>query len=201
MSTIYLLLSESAIISIWFIYLSNHFLYTVSFINFYSIFKDDAFFPEEIEVNLTKLKSLPKDELSENSMLRGRIDQQSELICILKKQADSYLNKSSSLEKDIRELQLVKEEAVCNYNDLMRKHAVLEKRFELLFHNHEEIIKIKDGYKNVNDELRKENENLLNKKKEEEDSVVSKKDVIIRALEEDLENLGEKFQKSEDEIR
>ena len=165
MSTIYLLLSESAIISIWFIYLSNHFLYTVSFINFYSIFKDDAFFPEEIEVNLTKLKSLPKDELSENSMLRGRIDQQSELICILKKQADSYLNKSSSLEKDIRELQLVKEEAVCNYNDLMRKHAVLEKRFELLFHNHEEIIKIKDGYKNVNDELRKENENLLNKKK------------------------------------
>ena len=157
--------------------------------------KDAAFFPEEIEENLAKLKSLSKDETSENAMLRDRIDQQSELICILKKQADTSLIKSQSLEQDMRELQAAKEEAECNYHDQIRKYTVLEKRFQTLYSNHEEIIKIKDGYKIVNDELRRENKDLLGRKAEEVAELVNEKNDRIKELENDLKTLTDKFQK------
>ena len=43
--------------------------------------------------HLRTLKGLDAEEVSENGMLRSRIDQQSELICILKRRADEYLEK------------------------------------------------------------------------------------------------------------
>ena len=137
---------------------------------------------------------MPKDETSENAMLRDRIDQQSELICILKKQADTSLIKSQTLEEDMRELQTAKENAECNYQDQGRKHTVLQKRFETLYHNHEEIIKIKDGYKMVNDELRRENKDLLARKAEEVASLMDAKNERIKELENDLKILTKKFQ-------
>lgn len=127
-------------------------------------------------------------------MLRDRIDQQSELICILKKQADTSLIKSQTLEQDMRVLQTAKENAECNYHDQVRKYTVLQKRFETLYHNHEEIIKIKDGYKMVNDELRRENKDLLARKAEEVASLMDAKNERIKELENDLKILTEKFQ-------
>ena len=141
---------------------------------------------------------MPKDETSENAMLRDRIDQQSELICILKKQADTSLIKSQTLEQDMRELQVAKEEAECNYHDQVRKYTVLEKRFQTLYHNHEEIIKIKDGYKIVNDELRRENKSLLARKAEEVAEMVDEKNERIKELENNLKILTDKFQKCSD---
>ncbi|XP_028394397.1 coiled-coil domain-containing protein 89-like [Dendronephthya gigantea] len=155
--------------------------------------QDTTFFPEEIEENLGKLKSLSKDETSENAMLRDRIDQQSELICILKKQADTSLIKSQTIEQEMKELLAVKEEAECNYHDQVRKYSVLERRFKILFQNHEEIIKIKDGYKVVNDELRRENKNLITKKDKEVTVLVEEKNEKIRELEIALEALNNKF--------
>jgi hypothetical protein len=143
---------------------------------------------------LAKLKSLPTDETSENAMLRDRINQQSELICILKKQADTTLIKSQSLEQDMRELQAAKEEAECNYHDQVRKYIVLEKRFQTLYHNHEEIIKIKDGYKVVNGELRRENKDLLARKAEEVAVLIDEKNERIKELENSLKILTDKFQ-------
>ena len=127
-------------------------------------------------------------------MLRDRIDQQSELICILKKQADTSLMKSQSLEQEMRELQAVKEEAECNYHDQIRKYTVLEKRFQTLYHNHEEIIKIKDGYKVVNDELRRENKDLLARKAEEVTALVDEKNEKIRELKDNLTKINDEFQ-------
>ncbi len=141
---------------------------------------------------------MPKDETSENAMLRDRIDQQSELICILKKQADTSLIKSQTLEQDMRELQAAKEEAECNYHDQVRKYTVLEKRFQTLYHNHEEIIKIKDGYKIVNDELRRENKSLLVRKAEEVAEMVDEKNERIKELENNLKISTDKFQKCSD---
>lgn len=137
---------------------------------------------------------MPKDETSENAMLRDRIDQQSELICILKKQADTSLIKSQALEQDMRELQTEKEKAECNYHDQIRKYTVLQKRFDTLYHNHEEIIKIKDGYKMVNDELRRENKDLLARKAEEVAALMDEKNEKIKELENDLKILTEKSQ-------
>lgn len=127
-------------------------------------------------------------------MLRDRIDQQSELICILKKQADTSLIKSQKIEQEMRELLAVKEEAECNYHDQIRKYRVLEKRFKILFQNHEEIIKIKDGYKVVNDELRKENKNIMAKKDQEVAALLGEKNQRIKELEIDLKVLNNKFQ-------
>ena len=141
---------------------------------------------------------MPKDETSENAMLRDRIDQQSELICILKKQADTSLIKSQTLEQDMRELQVAKEEAECNYHDQVRKYTVLEKRFQTLYHNHEEIIKIKDGYKIVNDELRRENKSLLARKAEEVAEMVDEKNERIKELENNLKISTDRFQKCND---
>lgn len=138
---------------------------------------------------------MSKDETSKNAMLRDRIDQQSELICVLKKQADTSLLKSQSLECDMKELQVAKDEAECSYHDEARKYSVLEKRFQILWHNHEEIIKIKDGYKVVNDELRKENKALLARKAEEIASLADEKNKRIVDLENELKTLSDEFQK------
>ena len=50
--------------------------------------------PEEMKANLAKLRALSKDDLTENGLLRSRIDQQCELICILKQRADESLKRS-----------------------------------------------------------------------------------------------------------
>ena len=152
-------------------------------------------------MNLEKLKTLPKDELSENAMLRGRIDQQSELICILKKQADSSLTKYLKLEENVKELQKCNEEEECNFNDEIRKYHVLEKRFDVLFYNHEEIIKIKDDYKSENDKLRKQNNEVMHRKAKDECSLVQEKDFVIGDLKEKLTMLEQKFEEINEQLR
>ena len=144
---------------------------------------------------------MSQDELSENAMLRSRIDQQSELICILKKQADNSIKKSLDLENDMKELQKAKEEADCNYHEEIRKYHVLEKRFDVLFYNHEEIIKFKDEYKASNDELRRQNNELMNRKAEYEATLLQEKDTAMRDLKNELTDLRQKNNKNEEELR
>ena len=57
-----------------------------------------------MKANLEKLRALSKDDLPENRLLRSRIDQQCEFICILKQRADESLKKSTSLEERTSEL-------------------------------------------------------------------------------------------------
>ncbi|XP_046846299.1 coiled-coil domain-containing protein 89-like isoform X2 [Xenia sp. Carnegie-2017] len=160
--------------------------------------EESAFSSDEVEKNLAKLKGLPKDEISETAMLRDRIDQQSELICILKNRADSNLIKSQCFENEIKELHRAKDDAECKFLQEHKKFQILEERFKILYNNHEEIIKIKDGYKVVNDELRKENKNLLERKEEKIAAMASEKDKIITDLTKEMASLKEQLQKSND---
>ena len=48
--------------------------------------------------NLRKLRGLAEDDISEEGLLKSRIEQQSELICILKQRADEYLKKYMEIE-------------------------------------------------------------------------------------------------------
>ncbi len=52
-----------------------------------------------MQSNLAKLRSLSEDDKTENAMLRSRIDQQSELIMILKQRTDEAVTKAHTLER------------------------------------------------------------------------------------------------------
>ena len=150
--------------------------------------------PEEMKANLAKLRALSKDDLTENGLLRSRIDQQCELICILKQRADESLKRSMTLEGENSEIKKHRDEILTALHNETRKYSVLEKRFVVLNQNHEELIKIKDGYKTENGKLRIENDRL---KKENEDlfgSLEAERDLQIKQFREEVKNFQEKYQ-------
>lgn len=150
--------------------------------------------PEEMKANLEKLRALSKDDLTENGLLRSRIDQQCELICILKQRADESLKRSMTLEGENIEIKKHRDEILTALHNETRKYSVLEKRFVVLNQNHEELIKIKDDYKIENGKLRIENDRL---KKENEDlfgSLVAERDLQIKQLREEVKTFQGKYQ-------
>uniref|UniRef100_A0A4W3HRW4 Zgc:172182 n=1 Tax=Callorhinchus milii TaxID=7868 RepID=A0A4W3HRW4_CALMI len=115
---------------------------------------------DEIQATLEKLRGLSQDDKTEHAMLRSRIDEQSHLICILKKRSDEFLLRCQALEQINTELENYQENLNEQVERERKKSIMLENRFMDLAHNHEEIIKFKDEYKRQNAELRKENERL-----------------------------------------
>ena len=77
--------------------------------------------PEEMKANLEKLRALSKDDLTENGLLRSRIDQQCELICILKQRTDESLRKSMEVEKQYHELQRQRDDILTMLHSETRK--------------------------------------------------------------------------------
>ncbi|KAK3103512.1 hypothetical protein FSP39_019780 [Pinctada imbricata] len=122
----------------------------------YLVFQDMA----DMQNSLEKLKNLSKDDKTENAMLRSRIDEQSQLIMILKKRADEVTSKTSTIERINKELIEFRDNAKEMLDAEMRKNDMLNQRFDELAHNHEEMIKFKDEYKRSNQELRLENSRL-----------------------------------------
>ncbi|KAK1336187.1 hypothetical protein QTO34_003990 [Cnephaeus nilssonii] len=109
---------------------------------------------------LANLRGLSEEEKSEKAMLRSRIHEQSQLICILKRRSDEALERCQILELLNTELE---EKGVLEAEKLKAKseHArKLEDRFMTLAANHEEMIRFKDQYKSENAKLREENEKL-----------------------------------------
>ena len=162
---------------------------------------DKLEFSNDIKANLEKLRALSKDDLSENGLLRSRIDQQCELICILKQQADESLKSSMSFERENADLKNHRDELLTSLHNENRKYMVLEKRFFVLNQNHEELIAIKDEYKTENEKLRLENSFL---KKENEGlfgNLVQERDVQIQQLREEVVKLQQMCQVSSDNER
>lgn len=133
---------------------------------------------------LSKLKGLSRDDKTENAMLRSRIDEQSQLIMILKARADEAIIRTQTLEKINAELTDFRENASDNLNHEIRKFNLLDKRFNDLASNHEELIKYKDEYKRVNIELRQENDRLRDENRKLFSKALLEKDDVIKSLEE-----------------
>lgn len=57
-----------------------------------------------MQTNLVKLKALTEDDKAENAKLRSRIDEQCQLIMILKQRADEGTIRTQTLEKINKEL-------------------------------------------------------------------------------------------------
>ena len=113
-----------------------------------------------MQQNLDKLKNLSHDDKTETAMLRSRIDEQGQLICILKQRADEALVRSHTLERVNKELERFRTEAQEIIDGEIKRSKMLDMRFNELAENHEEMIRFKDEYKHQNVELRKQNAQL-----------------------------------------
>ncbi|XP_048756997.1 coiled-coil domain-containing protein 89-like [Ostrea edulis] len=153
----------------------------------------------DMKSNLDKLKNLSEDDKKENAMLRSRIDEQCQLIMILKQRADDVQGKSSTLERINKELIEFRGNAQEMLNAEIRKNTLLEKRFDELASNHQEMIKIKDEYKRSNQDLRQENSRLRDENARLFSGAITEKDQQIADLEKRLAGLKE--QSSSQEIR
>ena len=133
--------------------------------------------------HLSKLKGLSKDDKTENAMLRSRIDEQSQLIMILKNRADETIARIQTLERINHELTDFRDNAKENLNHEIRKFNLLDARFSDLASNHEEMIKFKDEYKRVNCELRRENDKLREDNARLFSKALQEKEEMIQQLE------------------
>ncbi|VTJ66464.1 Hypothetical predicted protein [Marmota monax] len=115
---------------------------------------------EGLREALANLRGLSEEEKGEKAMLCSRIQEQSQLICILKRRADEALERCQILEllnseleeKRMQEAQKLKAQS---------EHALkLEDRFRTLAANHELMIRFKDEYKSQNIKLKEDNEKL-----------------------------------------
>ncbi|XP_075706287.1 coiled-coil domain-containing protein 89 [Rhinoderma darwinii] len=104
--------------------------------------------------------SLPWDEKKEIGMLRSRLDEQSQLICLLKRRADDTLLRCQGLERDNQERERRSAETEGLLTAERRRGEQLEERFGILAANHQDMIRFKDEYKRQNQELRAECQRL-----------------------------------------
>ncbi|XP_038617922.1 coiled-coil domain-containing protein 89 [Tachyglossus aculeatus] len=122
----------------------------------------DALWEEDEELEglkeaLANLRQLSDEEKSEKALLRSRLLEQSQLICILKRRADEALERCRILDQLNSELE---EERDRQVGGLEAQNRLLEARFGELAANHEEMTRFMNEHKRQNARLREENELL-----------------------------------------
>ncbi|CAK8694928.1 coiled-coil domain-containing protein 89-like [Clavelina lepadiformis] len=146
--------------------------------------------------NIEKLKELSSDDHSEAAMLRSRIEEQGKLICFLKQRADENYNRMKVLEEINKELELLRANALMESKEKTKTCQMLEKRFDELAENHEEMIKIKDEYKLRNHQLTMENKMLKEENKKLFSAAIEDRDAEILQLLAKLKDHEEKLEQS-----
>ncbi|XP_078408462.1 coiled-coil domain-containing protein 89 isoform X1 [Cetorhinus maximus] len=169
---------------------------------------------DAVQVTLEKLRGLSQDDKTEKALLRSRIDEQSQLICILKRRADEFLLRCQTLETINTELENQHKDLKQQLEGQLKQSAQLEERFMDLAFNHQELIKFKDEYKSQNAELRKqneklqkENENIFCKALEQKDDKIAKLSNELgkclkqcKALEQECNQITQNLQRKESEL-
>ncbi|XP_023440320.2 coiled-coil domain-containing protein 89 [Dasypus novemcinctus] len=115
---------------------------------------------EGLREALANLRGLSEEEKGEKAMLCSRLQEQSQLICILKRRSDEALERCQVLEllnSELEEKRLEEAEKLKAQREQAQK---LEERFLTLAANHELMIRFKDEHKRQNVRLREENEQL-----------------------------------------
>lgn len=151
-------------------------------LNFVSCFKASAHGDEPI-AELAKLRGLAADDKTENAMLRSRIEEQCELIMILKQRADEVSTELRTSERIKETLEEFRKNAQGVIDMEVKKCEMLDKRFNELADNHQELIKFKDQYKYENEMLRKENAKLKEDNERLFSGAIEEKDMMIEDLE------------------
>ncbi|KAH9519087.1 Coiled-coil domain-containing protein 89 [Bulinus truncatus] len=156
---------------------------------------------DDMQRNLNKLKLLTEDDKTENAKLRSRIDEQCQLIMILKQRADEGTIRCQTLEKINKELLDFRDQADAMLKSEIKKYDILDVRFNQLASNHEEMIRIKDEYKRVNQELREENARLKDENGRLFSKTIVEKDSKIHDLEKKCSTIYEQTITLEQKLR
>uniref|UniRef100_A0A3Q0RWF1 Zgc:172182 n=1 Tax=Amphilophus citrinellus TaxID=61819 RepID=A0A3Q0RWF1_AMPCI len=146
-----------------------------------------------------KFQSLPPEGLPEGKMLRSRIDEQSSLICVLKKRADEMLLRYQGLQKINIELEDQVTHCRKELEGEREKSEILEKRFMDLAANNQAIIAFMEEYKNDNSQLKLENKKLQSENESLFSQNLHDKEVLVQKLKEEVKQLTEKYAKKESE--
>jgi chromosome segregation ATPase len=108
---------------------------------------------EPLEASFQNLRNISDEEKTEIGKLKSRIDEQSRLIMILKQRGDDLINKNMSLESMNTQIETELENVKRELKLADVKYELIDKQFKVLSQNHDELIKIKDDYKNKNIQL------------------------------------------------
>ncbi|XP_002741590.1 coiled-coil domain-containing protein 89-like [Saccoglossus kowalevskii] len=146
---------------------------------------------DEMVDSLEKLRNLSKDDKTENAMLRSRIDEQSQLICVLKQRADEYVQKAQTLERVNKELEDYRDNSQHIIDNEIKKFNLLDRRFHELADNHEEMIRFKDEYKRQNEQLRLENAQLKDENERLFSGAITERDEQIQSMSQHIISLKE----------
>lgn len=146
---------------------------------------------------LAKLRGLSADDKTENAMLRSRIEEQCELIMILKTRADELSGQLKTSERMRDALEDFRKNAQGSIAIETAKCEMLDRRFNELADNHQELIKFKDQYKIENEVLRKENAKLKEDNEKLFSEALQEKEIIIEDLEKQLIVMKERCNKFE----
>lgn len=141
---------------------------------------------------LAKLKGLNHHDKTENAMLRSRIEEQCQLIMVLKNRADEVALQLKTSERIRQSLEDFRNHAQSEIDAESKKSQMLDMRFNELAENHQELIKFKDQYKAENDRLRKENAKLKEDNEQLFSGALKEKQLMIDDLESQLCKLREK---------
>lgn len=152
---------------------------------------------DQVIEELAKLRSLNEDDKTENAMLRSRIDEQCQLIMILKQRGDETMTQLKTSERIRESLEEFRAHAQTAIDMEVKKSQMLDQRFNELAENHQELIKFKDQYKIENERLRAENAQLKKDNEELFSAALQEKVVIITELEEELKSVKERCTNAE----
>ncbi|XP_042313173.1 coiled-coil domain-containing protein 89-like [Sceloporus undulatus] len=143
--------------------------------------------------SLEKLQGLSSGEKGEKAMLRSRIHEQSQLICILKKRADDQFLCSKALEQLNIELEEMRAADALRLENQTRRIQQLEERFMDLAANHEAMIHFKDEHKRQNTQLREENRRLRQENQNLFSQPLKEKEAELAQLTSQLETLSKEM--------
>ncbi|XP_047226240.1 coiled-coil domain-containing protein 89 isoform X2 [Girardinichthys multiradiatus] len=134
-------------------------------------------------------------------MLRSRIDEQSTLICILKKRADEILLQYQALQKINSELEDQAAHCQTKLDAERERAAMLKSRFTDLSGNNQAIISYMEEHKNQNTQLKLENRRLQMENDSHFSQKLRDKDVLVEKLVQENKLLREKSSINEKEFR
>ncbi|XP_061058749.1 coiled-coil domain-containing protein 89 [Eubalaena glacialis] len=148
---------------------------------------------------LANLRGLSEEEKSEKAMLYSRIQEQSQLICILKRRSDEALERCQILELLNTELEEKRMQEAEKLKAKSQQAQRLEERFMTLAANHELMIRFKDEHKSQNiklseenEKLRMENDHLFSQALKDQEAKVLQLTARSEALTQELESLKQR---------
>jgi hypothetical protein len=90
-----------------------------------------------------KHRGISEGERSENALLRSRIDEQSQLIMILKQRSDDSLAVAKAAEKRCSDLEAQRQQMEQDLELTIKRCNMLDARFNDLASNHQQMIQVR----------------------------------------------------------